>query len=471
VNTINLEPKEDVSDLSLSVTSVIKERTIFDNVMEATARTLMMVRNVSVNYRYGDALALQGYTPGSGFLGQNNSAPGYDFTFGFFKADDFLEKSNNNGWLTTSSTFVTPVIRTRTQDFQIRSLVEPISGFKIDLNASWMKNNTNEIYYMFAGKETFEGSYSKTHIAIKTAFKKPKIDSPVFSEFLDNRQEIVARLSSENSIPPDKRFNENSADIMVPAFYAAYSGIDVKKVDMDILPGILTILPNWKVTYDGLSRLDFIKRYFKSFVLNHAYRCTYNINSFSSISNWEWLTGDYGYIPETNSVSSQYYIESVNINEAFYPLIGAEASLKNSLMLKAEYRRSRDAQLDIPGNQVVESYSNEYVFGAGYRIDDFGMIIRLNDNKQKKVKNDLNLRVDVSYKTTDAFIRKIEENFSQLSSGMNSFIIKFSADYVFSESLNIRLYYDRTATTPKVSQGYPTTNTNFGIGFRFLLVR
>ena len=265
----------------------------------------------------------------------------------------------------------------------------------------------------------------------------------------------------------------NSADIMIPAFVAAYSGTSAQSVNTDLLPGILSILPNWKVTYDGLTRLDVIKRYFKSFVLNHAYRCTYNINSFSSISNWERLFegSDYGTIPETNIVSSPFYVESVNINEAFFPLIGAEGSLKNSLMLKAEYRKSRNLQLDIPANQVVESYSNEYVFGTGYRIDDFGMIIRLNDNKQKKVRNDLNIRADVSYKTTDAFIRKIEENISQLSSGLNSFIIKLSAEYVFSESLNIRLYYDRTRSVPKVSQGYPTTNINFGIGFRFLLVR
>jgi cell surface protein SprA len=99
------------------------------------------------------------------------------------------------------------------------------------------------------------------------------------------------------------------------------------------------------------------------------------------------------------------------------------------------------------------------------------MIVRLNDNRQKKVKNDLNLRADISWKVTDAFIRKISEEFSQLSSGLNSFIIKLSAEYVFNESLNIRLFYDRTRTVPKVSQGFPTTNTNFGIGFRFLLVR
>lgn len=472
-NTITLDPKEDAANMNITVTSIIKERTILNDILDISTRMLMMVRNISATYRHGDALMLQGYMPGSGFLGQDNTyaAPGYAFTFGFFNTDNFLQNSYENRWLDTmSTTMVNPVVHTQTQDFQIKSLVEPIPGLKIDLNAAWLKNYNTEVYYMYKGRESFNGSYSKTHIALKTAFRKPEINSETFAEFLSNRHQIASRLIRENNLQ-GSTFNLNSADIMIPAFFAAYSGQDAGNVTTEILQNVFSILPNWRVTYDGLSRLEFVKKYFKSVNINHAYRSTYNIGSFSSIANWEPGLGDYGFIPETNLVSSAYYIESVNINEAFSPLLGVDASLHNSLLFKLEFRRSRNAQLDIPGNQIVESYSNEFVIGSGYRIDDFGMIIRLNNNQQKKVKNDLNIRVDISYKATDAFIRKIDEEFSQLSNGLNSFIIKISADYVFSEKLNIRLFYDRTATTPKVSQGYPTTNTNFGIGFRFLLTQ
>lgn len=519
MNTINLQPKEDVSGLTVSITSIVKERKLSDDIMEITARGLMMVRNISVNYRYGDILELQGYLPGSGFMGQDNiySAPGYDFTFGFFNTDDYWDKIRDYGWVdANSTTMLSPAIRTRKRDLQAKSLVEPMPGLKIDLNAGWMKNNIDE-NYRISGRERFSGTYSKTTIAIKTAFKKPKVDpkvdSQLFNEFLNNRQTIATRLTqqigSRNSdLMNGRMLNPNSSDVMVPAFYAAYMGIDAKKVNMNIMPNILTILPNWKISYDGLSRLDFIKRYFKSVVLNHRYECTYDL-PFASLSNWDRLNeGDYyGYVPGMDGmvdmVSSRYYIGSsasygsnygsgsssssssygsgygssgssggiVSINERFMPLIGIETSFKNSLMLKTEYRKSRNMQLGIQGDQVIESYSNERLIGAGYRIDDFGMMIRLNDNKQKKVKNDLNIRADVSWKTTDAFICKISEEFAQLSSGLNSFIIKLSAEYVFNESLNIRLFYDRTRTEPKVSQGYPTTNINFGVGFRFLLVR
>jgi cell surface protein SprA len=328
---------------------------------------------------------------------------------------------------------------------------------------------------MFNGRESFDGSYSKTTIALRTAFnsKSQSVRSPLFDQFLANRSIIAARLQSMSGVPSGKFFDINSADVMIPAFVAAYTGGDALKTSTDILPGILSILPNWKVSYDGLIRIGFINKRFKTFTLNHAYRSTYDLTSFSSIANWEPLsfTNNYGLIPETDQVSSPFYIGSVNINETFVPLLGLDASLKNSLLFKVEFRKTRNMQLDIPANQIIESYSNEYVIGSGYRIDDFGLWIGLNSNKQKKVKNDLNIRADISYKTTNAFIRRIEEEFSQLSSGLDAFIIKFMAEYVFSEKLNIRFFYDRTATTPKVSAGFPTVNTNFGIGFRFLLTR
>jgi cell surface protein SprA len=481
LNTINLEPVEDMSDLTLTVTTIVKERTAFDKILEITARGLMMVRNVNASYRYGDALSLQGYTPGSGFLGQDHSAPGYDFTFGFFKTDEFLEKSLDKSWLDTAMTnVISPAVRTRTRDFQIRALVEPLPGFKIDLNGAWMQNTVDE-NYSFSNRDT-RHIYSRSIIAIGTSFVKSD-DHSLFDEFRRKREQLAAQVREENSIPAGTDMM-NAPEVIIPAFYSAYTGTDTRN-NLNIMPGILSLLPNWKVTYDGLSRLDFIKRYFKSFILTHGYRSTYNLAVSENIFGYYVGTSLYnpssGATYDTGSSSSQYggnYSSSyssgggaIDINESFYPLIGAEASLENSLMLKAEYRKTRNIVLGIQGSQVVESYSDEYVIGAGYRIDDFGMIVRLNDNKQKKVKNDLNIRADLSFKTSDAFIYRIEENFYSPSSGLDSYIIKFSADYVFSESLNIRLFYDWTRSVPKVSTSYPTTNINFGVGFRFLLVR
>ncbi len=482
-NTINLEPTEDISDLNLTVTTIVKERTAFDNVLEIASRGLMMVRSINASYRYGDALSLQGYMPESGWLGQDRdlNAPGYDFTFGFFKTDDFLDDAEKYNWLNTeAANVISPAVRTRTRDFQIRSLVEPLPGFKIDLNGTWMHNNIDE-NYSFSNQNT-RHVYSRSIVAIGTSFVKSDSHS-LFSEFRNSREQLAAQMRKENNVPAGTDIS-NSPDVMIPAFYAAYTGTDIKN-NRDIMPGILSLLPNWRVTYDGLSRLEFFKRYFKSFILTHAYRSAYSLSisesSFGYYTGASLYNSDAGQYANGSTSGNQYGgsqmmgqssgSDGISINESFIPLIGAEASLKNSLMLKAEYRKTRNVVLGIQGSQVVESYSDEYVIGAGYRIDDFGMIVRLNDNKQKKVKNDLNIRADLSFKTSDAFVYRIEENFYSPSTGLDSYIIKFSADYVFSESLNIRLYYDWTRSIPKVSTSYPTTNINFGVGFRFLLVR
>ena len=486
-NSISITSDEDKTGLSLKITPVVKEATAFTEVRDYTVRMLMMVRNVSVNYRRGEVLNLQGYTPNTGFLGQSSSAPGYDYTFGFYKTDAFLEKALDHDWMLQDSNVVNPIVHSVTQDFQIRSVLEPATGFKIDLNGAWSKSNTTNIYYMTDGMpETYGGTYSRTHIAIKTAFKSPSLHSGTFSDFLRNRQILQGRVKqdferemnrSSRSYDAGRTYvNPNSSDVLVPAFLSAYSGTSASSVSLDLLPNILSILPNWKVTYDGISRMPWFRDHFKTFNLNHAYKCQYNVNAFTSQSNWMPVTSHYGYLVGTENsdfdvVAGENYIGTANLNESFHPLFGFDASMKNSLSLKAEFRKSRTAQLDVPGNQIVESYSNEYVFGTGYRIDDFGMIVNLNNDKQKKVKNDLNLRLDLSYKNTDAFIRKIDDAYSQLSNGLKSFIIKFSAEYVFSQQLNIRFFYDRTASTPKVSQGFPTVNTDFGLGFRFLLSR
>ena len=42
------------------------------------------------------------------------------------------------------------------------------------------------------------------------------------------------------------------------------------------------MLPNWRLTFDGLTKIDFVKRYFKSVTLLHSYRSIYSINSYAS---------------------------------------------------------------------------------------------------------------------------------------------------------------------------------------------
>ena len=139
---------------------------------------------------------------------------------------------------------------------------------------------------------------------------------------------------------------------MIPAFIAAYTGKDALGVSLNKFPKIP--LPNWRITYDGLIRLKFIKRYFENFTLGHAYRSTYSVGSFST--NLEYKNDDGSVKMNLNNMSyhSKYDIAQVSINEQFSPLFKLDMTWKNSLLTRFEIKKSRMLSLSLSNNQLTE---------------------------------------------------------------------------------------------------------------------
>jgi cell surface protein SprA len=199
------------------------------------------------------------------------------------------------------------------------------------------------------------------------------------------------------------------------------------------------------------------------------------MGSFTADQSFMSVDGDdFGYVTDILSggltPSSRYTVGSVSINEQFSPLIGVDINMKNSLSVKFEWREGRNLGLNLSGNQVVESWNDEYVVGLGYKFSDLNFTMK-SASKQKKVKNDLTLRADFSLKDTETLVRKIELEESQATAGDMVVAFKFAADYVFSERINFRLYYDLQMRNPVVTTSYPTTISDVGIAVRILLTR
>ena len=239
------------------------------------------------------------------------------------------------------------------------------------------------------------------------------------------------------------------------------------------------ILPNWSVTYDGLGRLPWMKDHFKAVTLTHAYTCKYAIGSYGSYSTWVPAQGEsgkmIGFVRDVTTdqpiPSSAYDISNVTITEAFSPLIGLNMTMKNSLSLKAEYRKQRNLALNVTSVQLTEGHTSEFVVGAGYTIKNLNFITKKKDGGQKKVSNDLKLQVDVSYKDVKMLLRKIDEGITQASSGNKVLAIKISADYVLSQKINLQLFYDHQGTTPLISSSYPVKADNVGLNIKLMLTR
>ena len=170
--------------------------------------------------------------------------------------------------------------------------------------------------------------------------------------------------------------------------------------------------------------------------------------------------------------SSPYNISSVGVAEIFNPLFGVDGTLNNNMSINSRYNTGRTLTLNMSSYQIIESFSQELVFGLGYRINEFNRILGINTKKTEQFNNDLNIKADLSYKTVEALLRKIEEQFTQATNGSTIVTIKLSADYTLSRSLTLRAFYDRILNKPLISSSaYPTTNSNFGVSLKFTLVQ
>ena len=461
------------------------------------ARTVTSVRNISVSYKQTDGMTIPGFQPESGLLRKTDygTAPGWDFALGF-QPDDYLEKAVDKGWLIVADSITSPAIITNVTDLRIKASLEPLPGLKIELDGVRSWSNNTQIEYMFDGMpQTKTGTFTMTTIALSSAFESVKSSNGYYSKhyqkFLDNRTLIATRLENKMSgklypnsgflsgttlegtvyNPSNGSFGLNSADVLIPAFLSAYTGKSASSSSLDLFPALKAMLPNWSISYDGLSNLDFVKKYFKNVTLSHAYVCTYNVSSYSSYSTYVDAGDGLGFVRDVlteNPVpSSMYDVSSVTLTESFNPLIRIQGTLNNGWTLKTELRKSRTLDLSISGGQIVEADQNQYVVGTNYKISNFhpwGFL------EASKVKNDLSLTGDFTYKTQYSLLRKIDENYTQASSGTKSLVMELLGDYAISKSLNFTIFYDLQATTPLVSS-YPVTSSDFGFSLRFSLNR
>ena len=494
--------------------------------LQGTARFLMMVRNVSVSYRNTYAMALPGFLPNVGdMLGQRSGGgglkPGLDFAFGFV-GDSYIDKANEKGWLLNNESISTPATTNASEDLQIKMTLEPMSDLKIDLNASRTVNKSKSIQYMYVGNPTTQtGSFNMTTISLGSAFESRGnadngYSSKTFDRFCNYLTTFQQRVESQYANaeypeatgmtgtfnPKNGTVDKYSADVMIPAFLAAYTGGNESSSPLDIFPTLTQLLPNWNVSYKGLGKLPWVRDNFKSVTLTHGYKSIYAVGAYNTFSSWVQYMGDLGFVENTTTgsyiPSSMYDISTVSINEAFSPLIGLNMTLNNNMTFKMEYRKTRVLTLSMTSAQVNESGSNDLVFGWGYKVNNFkfsnlfglgrkasqrannrNRTNRTNTsstNKNKKssstFSHDLNLRLDFSLRNQDAINRNIQTGLSEATSGNKAIKTSFSADYTMSKYVTLTLYYDRQHNQPLLSSNaYPTITQDFGFNLKFSLTR
>lgn len=492
-------------NIKLTVTENLKaDKNFWKEFADHATRFAMMVRSGNFRWRNTRTSNISQFVPEVGdLLGQSKNygpmSPGLDYAFGFTD-ESYLKKAMARNWLLCDENQTTPAIFSKTTEYTFELQLEPIRGLKIQLTSNRTDNRTNQIQFMYSSMPTTRsGSFNMTTCAIATALRgssaKNGYNSDAFNKFIEYIPQIAGRVEGkyvgmkypsggfmQGSNYAGKPYNpetggvrQSSGDVMIPAFIAAYTGKDPNKVTLSPFPSLAHMLPNWRVTYDGLIKIGNLKKIFKSFTLTHAYQCTYSVGSFTSHTNWESVGGDLGFtldeLTQKPVPSSPYNISSVTVTEKFAPLLGVAATLHNNLTLNAEYRDSRTLTLNSDAGQLVEAVQKALTFGAGYKIANFNKVLKIK-GQQKGFNNDLTINADFSFQNTQALIRKIQERSSQATSGTKSIAINVTANYALSKRITVSAFFDHQINKPLISAtAYPTTNSNYGISVNLSLAR
>ena len=282
--------------------------------------------------------------------------------------------------------------------------------------------------------------------------------SELFDALLSNRIIIAERIAKDNpqwiehvnqyqydSIAGGyfpKGYGPASLDVLMYSFIAAYTGKDAKTMKLNPFPTIP--LPNWTVSYNGLTNIPSVAKLFKSVNITHSYKSTYTISSWANNVYYD-PNNTIQTFENSDHIIPQYDIQQLVLNEQFAPLIGIDLGLQNSMTYNFQFKKSRAMTLSFTNNQLTEINGREIVIGAGYRIQDLSFnVVSLEGGGNKTIKNDLVLKVDLGFKRDKTILRRIDENNTKetglfLPDFDRDYVLR--ADYTFSQRLSSQVFF------------------------------
>ena len=473
------------------------------NPLEHILRFLMGLHNVSATYARNEGSLLPGYAFKSRYAGFNNdfTAPGIPFLLGHQYTDvygngfgeaTFAYQAAENGWLVVQPNLNNQYTESYSENFNARANLEPIRDFKVEITAN---RNISKNYQSFfrwdddlqqyvnqAANET--GNYTATVVTWPTAFAEDNANysNEVWQNFLGNREALSHRVNESYGFSTDtvgvyaSGFGPISQHVVVPAFLSAYLGMDAGDVPLNVFDA--PVRPNWRVSYDGLSKNPTLKKTFKRFNINHTYRSTLSTSYVTNLSYQEDAQGrpaarDLG---EYQDYIAQRQYNTVTISEQMSPLVGVDMSIKtakgNEPQIKVEITRDRNINLGMSNYQITETKTNGLVVGLGYKFDDVpNPFMRTYGKLPIKMlkKTDFLIRCDLNIRDNSTVIRKMVEEQNQVTAGQRLVSIKLSGDLEMSDKMTLRMFYDQQINQPKVSTSFATTNISSGIALRFNL--
>lgn len=459
------------------------------NIANFGIRFATMLKSFGMQYSNSTGSFLPGYMGTASFLGMdptNGWAPGPSFVLGY--NDGLVERLLQNDLLSRDPLMNTAHYNTVNRMLTMQASIEPIRDFKIDINATQSYQSREEYYYKYLldwdrvqGPLSYimSGTYSTTTWSWATSFVD---DSTLYSTFLNNRHIVSDRLADLNPDPLTNQqvidsmsgqyyrygYGPNQQSVLLTSFLATYLGKDASTYGFS--PFLALPLPNWSINYNGLNKIQALKKWFTNISISHKYSSTYSIGNYYTDAAISGLD-NYDYGQETVFNTNGDFIapvsmEGVQITEQFNPLIRFAMSMTNSIQLNFSIQKNRTLNLSFSNNQLTETTRKGITFGGGYRFKDVAIDIKVADETHH-LKSDIVLQLNLTYNSNKTNIRKINQNISQVSSGSEVWMAEVSAEYALSTTLTLRAFFQTNINTPYISNSYPNSTTKGGITVRF----
>jgi cell surface protein SprA len=524
-------------DLAKDGKSKKKERTGKSLVEKILVRPLMMLRKVDISYREDFYTIIPGFTPETEYFGLSNGfdAPGWNFVLGlqpditFGDRNNYLFQAAERGWISNNRALNQQVIQDEVRNYTADIDIEPWKDLRIDVNfkKNYRKNHTEQFKNksLAGDPDNFEqlafrdlGSFEVSYMSLGTLFQGSDAQiNDLFTTFENNRQSVSARLENDpnagiHSLDGQdyaQGYGRLSSEVLVPSFLAAYTGKDIDGYDVNtdleeqVSSSSYIPLPNWRLSYKGLSKLDKFKELFSSFSIEHGYSSTLKVSNF--INDPEYNFEDP--FASTKLVTGNYFsrieIPAVIVDERFEPLLGVSMKTKNEMNLDFKYSKNRQLGLSVANAELLESRGTEVTFGMGYTFKNVNIGFLTGDKGNKKRSRrdkdkdddkaddkddkddrrrgrrgnvndqrgrDLLFSVDFALRDDVTYRHQIDSGTqAEPTRGSRTISINPALDYDVNENFTIRMFVDYSKRTPYISTGFPTTSVEGGITMRFNL--
>lgn len=503
----------------------------------AIIRPLMLLRKARFTYSEQLATVVPGFMPQTELLGLSSgfSAPGWGFVAGLQPqirqlSDADREAANagnptqndwlyqNRDWITQSVFLNQDVVQQYTQNIDGRITIEPFQDFRLEIEGrrSFTENYT-ESFKIF-DKETpgagfehrlpaYGGQLTVTYNALSTLFQSSTEEiQDLFQTFQSYRPIISQRLGTDLHEDPDQAqlgytdgYGRNQQDVVLPAFVAAYTGQDPNAVDLNLFN--TGWKPNWRLTYNGLSKLKAFQEIFSSFNLSHGYQSTFTISNYQTSADYLATRNDPG-VNGLDTVSFNFFprieIPDLVIQENFAPLLAVDMQFQNGMSFNMDYKQARTLAMSVTSKLLSETRTQEFVTGFGYvmRGVNIGFLTgkknkrgrRDNEEAEPETNTggrggrqgqgrsggrlgdqDLDIQFNFSYRDDITVAQKLDQDIFEPTRGSIAVSLSPSAEYQMNKNLSLRLFLDYRRTIPRTSAGFPRTDAAGGVVVRFQL--